>query len=71
MGALEKFRFCIFSLNFISPVQAFNILTLHLNLTIFSIGNMHLGQTISNIKVDQAKRGHVAHENGVYMYNPL
>ena len=63
LRALEKFAFCIFSL------ENFNIL--HLYLTIFVIGGMHLGQTISKVKVNLAKRGQVVHENDVQVYTSL
>ena len=43
LRALEKLMFCIFSLNYIFSLQNFNILNLHLDLTIFAIGNMQLG----------------------------
>ena len=55
LGAVYKFRLCIFSL------QTFNILTLHLILTIFVIGSMHLGLTVAKIKVVQVKRGHAVY----------
>ena len=40
---LENCKFCIFLLNFIFPLQTFNILTLKLNLTVFVNENTHLG----------------------------
>ena len=45
------------------PHETFNILTLYLNLTIFVIENIHLGQIISKIKVIQGKCGHALHES--------
>ena len=65
LGDLEKFRFYIFSF------QTFNTLTPHINLTIFIIGNMHLGQTISKIKVVHTKCGYAVHESEVEMHIPL
>ena len=62
---LKEFRFCIFSLIFIFPLQTFNVLlTLHLNLTIFVNVNMHLGQAIKK-KVIKTKHRHAACENNV------
>ena len=61
---LKKTGLYIILLNFIFPLQIFNILTLHLNLTIFVIGIMHLKKMIS---IMQAKYGHTVYENDVYM----
>ena len=49
LGTLEKSKFPTFLLSFIFKHHIFNVLTLHLNLTIFVIENMHLRRTISKI----------------------
>ena len=54
-GILEKFRVCIFSLNFIFPLQPFNIITLN------------PGHMISKINVGRFKLRHAVYESGVYM----
>ena len=41
------------------------MLTLHLNLTVFIIGNVHLGQMISKLKVILAGHAHVVYEKDV------
>ena len=38
---------------------------MHLNLNIFVIGTIHQGETISKIKVVQAKRDHAVYEDDV------
>ena len=51
--SVKKFKNLNFS-NFYFPFHTFNIFNLHLNLTIFVIGNMHRGQAFSKVKVIQA-----------------